>query len=63
MVNVSLVNMSHVKCEFGKYELLHRFFLVNLKVVNLLFGANKLAPKSVKIIHGHKQGIYAQARL
>ena len=29
--------MSHGKCELGKYELLYRCSLVNLKVVNLLF--------------------------
>ena len=36
--------MSHGKCEFGKYELLYRCSLVNLKVVNLLFGTNELTP-------------------
>ena len=45
VVNVRLVNLSHGKCEFGKYELLYSCSLVNLRVVNLLFGTNELAPK------------------
>ena len=36
--------MSHGKCEFGKYELLYRCSLVGLKVVNLSFATNELAP-------------------
>ena len=45
MVNVRLVNLSHGKCEFGKYELLYSCSMVNLRVVNLLFGTNELAAK------------------
>ena len=44
MVNARLVNLSLGKCEFGKYELLYSCSMVNLKVVNLLFGINELAP-------------------
>ena len=36
--------MSHSKCDFGKYEILYRGSLVNLKVVKLLFGTNELVP-------------------
>jgi len=38
--------MSHSKCDFGKYELLYKCSLVNLKVVNLLFGTNELEPEN-----------------
>ena len=31
------------KCKFGKYELLYSCSMVNLRVLNLLFGTNKLA--------------------
>ena len=43
-----LVNLSHGKCEFGKYELLYSCFMVNLRVVNLLFGTNELSRRGVK---------------
>ena len=39
-----LVNLSHCICEFGKYELMYSCPMVNLRVVNLLFGTNELAP-------------------
>ena len=39
-----MVNLSHDKCEFGKYELLYSCSMVNLRVVNLLFGTNELVP-------------------
>ena len=44
MVNVRLGNLSHGICEFGNYELLYNCSLLHLRVVNLLFGTNKLAP-------------------
>ena len=49
MVNVRLVNMSHGKCEFGKSELKYNCSMVNLRVVNLLFGTNELAPDRMLI--------------
>ena len=43
MVNVRSVNLSHCKYEFGKSEQLYSCSMVNLRVVNLLFGTNDLA--------------------
>ena len=50
MVNVRLVNLSHGKCEFGKYELLYSCSMVNLRVVSLPFGTNELLPHLIPIM-------------
>ena len=45
MVNVRFVNLSHGKCEFGNYSR----FMVNRRVVNLLFGTSELHRDHLKL--------------